>query len=310
MVHTPPRTPASRQGFTLIELLVVIAIIAILIGLLLPAVQKVREAAARISCTNNLKQIGIACHAYHDVNLVLPPSVLMHKAVTNPADYNQNFGPNWAVLILPQLEQGNLFSGVNVSVTNYPITGDAGWRSLRGVNLKAYRCPSDTSWDSMTSTYGWGPSSYAGNYQLFGNAAAPCVGNGASDMNCVKTWMGTTRLTSVTDGTSNTAMFMDKMAQCNPLNGRSALTMWTRWDYTDHQPAFAAYATGAASKFTAVTAWKSSACNASVPNSPHSGVANVALADASVRTVTASIDANVWWQACTPNLGEVLGAGW
>ena len=165
MVHAPPPPPAPRPGFTLIELLVVIAIIAILIGLLLPAVQKVREAAARISCTNNLKQIGIACHAYLDVNLVLPPSVLMHKAVGDPADYGQNFGPNWAVLILPQLEQANLFSGVSASVISYPLTGDAGWRSLRGVNLKAYRCPSDTGGDTLCARAGggWARGNYGGN---------------------------------------------------------------------------------------------------------------------------------------------------
>jgi len=163
-VRTFPKS-TYRSGFTLIELLVVIAIIAILIGLLLPAVQKVREAAARMSCGNNMKQIGLACQAYHDGFGTLPPSVLMHSSVSDPADFNQNFGPNWAVLILPYIEQSALYNGVSTSVQNYPINGDAGWRSLRGTRVKAYLCPSDTGGDTQCARAGggWARGNYGGN---------------------------------------------------------------------------------------------------------------------------------------------------
>src|SRR5262245_29766476 len=124
-----------RAGFTLVELLVVIAIIAVLIGLLLPAVQKVREAAARMQCTNNLKQLGIAGHAYHDINGKLPPAVMMPYAqagndpltggAANP------FGPNWAILILPFVEQQALFTQANP--TTYP--GTANLANLTSYNL-------------------------------------------------------------------------------------------------------------------------------------------------------------------------------
>ena len=98
---------AARAGFTLIELLVVIGIIAILIGLLLPAVQKVREAAARVTCTNNLKQLGIAIHGYHEVNNKLPPSRVSDLHAT------------WAVFIMPFIDQQAVYKEWNLDDTYY-----------------------------------------------------------------------------------------------------------------------------------------------------------------------------------------------
>jgi prepilin-type N-terminal cleavage/methylation domain-containing protein/prepilin-type processing-associated H-X9-DG protein len=198
------RAPGGRAAFTLIELLVVIAIMSILLGLLLPAVQKVREAAARAQCVNNLKQIGLALHDYHDAHQTLPPGYFATGAwVDGATDTSPGWG--WAAFILPYLEQGNLFNQLQL---NQPVAASPGIQTV----LKLYLCPSDV----------YPPGAFAVP-DAFGNTvtqAAPssyaaCVGGDESDTFGL-TALGIfyrnshTRLTDVTDGTSNTLLVGDR----------------------------------------------------------------------------------------------------
>jgi prepilin-type N-terminal cleavage/methylation domain-containing protein/prepilin-type processing-associated H-X9-DG protein len=132
----------SRRGFTLIELLVVIAIIAVLIGLLLPAVQKVRESANRMQCTNNLKQIGLALHSYHDSMNSFPPGYIDGNTDPNSTPDN-DVGPGWgwASFLLPYMEQANLYRQINFNVA----VGVGVNTAVSQQSLKLFLCPSDGS---------------------------------------------------------------------------------------------------------------------------------------------------------------------
>jgi prepilin-type N-terminal cleavage/methylation domain-containing protein len=187
-----------RSGFTLIELLVVIAIIAILIGLLLPAVQKVREAAARAQCTNNLKQLGIATHNYHDVSGFVPAS----DAGPPPAGGGST-GISAHAYLLPQLEQDNVFRLIDLNVAHNHANNDA----ARGIAVKTFLCPSDPVTQVPA---GWAGNNYrtnSGNTLLNGQPSTT-----AGDPNATMPRPNgpfvprlTLKFAAITDGLSNTA---------------------------------------------------------------------------------------------------------
>jgi prepilin-type N-terminal cleavage/methylation domain-containing protein len=344
MIQPPPaRRNYSKPGFTLIELLVVIAIIAILIGLLLPAVQKVREAAARAQCENNLKQQGLAVHNFVDAFGVFPPQAGTAAGAT--------FAPLYFHM-LPYVEQGTVWSAANtydpsgaVGQTSpnmgdlvtlgyvFPLwdsvnKGNASW--LRQTRIKTYQCPSDYT---LNNGLDWTPgdSSYGGNFQVFG---------GTANINSSTNWNGNTSILAITDGTSNTIMFAEKLSRCDGPLGLGG-TWWMRGVYhisgsDDSYPGDrlsavlfggvgddgTVWATGPGTTTNSVVVQTfqvkpqtymngttNSVCSHAFASTPHDGIV-VGLADGSVRLVSPGVSSTSWWHATTPNGGETLGSDW
>ena len=206
---------SRRAAFTLIELLVVIAIIAILIGLLLPAVQKVRAAAARTQCVNNLKQMGLALHAYADVNKAFPPAGARGQ-FTN----GSGWGLSWMYFMLPYIEQENLYKKLRGNVANPGYNDGTNNGLIANVIISTYRCPSTplpekgthNSSRSMQASYtaiagcvnNLGGSGITGHHS---GSYGPSNGNGILIPGSLTSQRrGTVTFASITDGTSNTMM--------------------------------------------------------------------------------------------------------
>jgi len=184
---------SPRKGFTLIELLVVIAIIAILVALLLPAVQQAREAARRSSCKNNLKQIGLALHNYHDTHGIFPNDVWTFAPGTSNAAA-RNF--SWMTQILPQVEQAPLYDAINFSTQYYGQTTSSG-QLIGAQKIPAYKCPSDVDIEP-SSIYNTSVTNYAGSQGFDWWYRQNWVGNG------MFSFLTKVRMRDIKDGTTNT----------------------------------------------------------------------------------------------------------
>ncbi|MCI0463688.1 MAG: DUF1559 domain-containing protein [Gemmataceae bacterium] len=195
----------GRPGITLIELLVVLAILAVLIGLLLPAVHQAREAARRVHCRNHLKQIGLALHGYHDTWQTLPPGWVAYHPRTGRPDPEGEPGWGWAARILPYLEQANVWQGL--IDPQLPITHPR-HRAARLTVLPVFRCPSDIGPDTfhLEPEHGSGPlvelakSNYVGVFGTFDVENNPGSGDGTFYH------QSRTRFADIRDGLSHTLL--------------------------------------------------------------------------------------------------------
>jgi prepilin-type N-terminal cleavage/methylation domain-containing protein/prepilin-type processing-associated H-X9-DG protein len=319
-------------GFTLIELLVVIAIIAVLVGLLLPAVQKVREAASRMSCSNNLKQIALAAHNYHGATGSFPPGVyqVFNSAVHPPYQPVTVF-----VYLLPYLEQSNLYAQWNLaSPSSNTLTGTT---SNTATVIKTLVCPSDTlpqnPYNSSGTTY-YGIGSYGGNggTQSYDPQFATndgvffVIGPGSQTAPTASA----IRISDVTDGLSNTILFGER-SHLDPNNDTYSVPLTSAPNFIDVMNSVGWWgSSGGRLASGDVTLSAFAPINYKIPapypalgnsysaylpyyeqricafGSNHTGGANFALADGSVRFIQDSLPQTTLQLLCVRNDGKVI----
>lgn len=210
MNRSVPKARPRRPGFTLVELLVVIAIIGILVALLLPAIQAAREAARRSQCTNNLKQIALGLHNYHDTYKSFPPGWIdSDPDYTNgktQGPYQNTNGLAWSALILAFIEQSQLYDDVQTQTIGFArhwerdLAGTTAVIAAARLGVPAYNCPSDSMKQINTKRGSYGKTNYMGN-----------SGNGAAIDRYGIFWVNSqVRIQDILDGTANTAMVLER----------------------------------------------------------------------------------------------------
>lgn len=303
----------SRRAFTLIELLVVIAIIAVLIALLLPAVQQAREAARRSQCKNNLKQIGLALHNYHDIANTLPPGWIGIPIPGSPVNANApKWG--WCTMILPSMDQAPLYNnlqtfsngtltGFNAIMTSFPANGNTALQT----QLAALRCPSDTgsgvvTWGSQPTTM-FGRSNYPG---VFGNSFATYpLGNGAFYQN------SRSNFSKFTDGLSNCVLVGERHSPYSKSGvAVGGDTIWA--GITDEVPSATmgcalALGENASAMNNPGTAFPPPNNHLSGFGSLHVGGCHFLMGDGAVRFISENINLGTYANLAAINDGNVIG---
>lgn len=309
---------ASRRGFTLIELLVVIAIIAILIGLLLPAVQKVREAAARMKCQSNMKQLGIALHAYHDAFGRFPKGVNWNV----PTSYYSNPRSGWNYPLFPFIEQDNIYR-----LFPQPTAGQQQWypwfsaeaTSPTGptrVVIQTWLCPSDPG--VLLNTQSWGVFSLGNYHAVFGGLnLGGVVANTAVERAAFAMNYGA-RFADITDGTSNTMVLAEYLRSTGATNDQRGMPwgdqpgygqVYTQLSPNSRSPdlIYVGWCNNQPAQNLPCINGDSGPNNTVASRSRHTGGVNVVLGDGSVRFVNENVDLlGVWRPLGTIAGGEII----